>query len=90
MRPGDGNAALLRPLGQLAVRGRDEPIAVFEPWSDDTPATGREAYLRAYAMLTCDPAHATMLLQKLIAERPTDLAMRRLGERLLRTRKTSQ
>jgi adenylate cyclase len=84
------NAALLRPLGQLAVRGRDEPIAVFEPWSDDTPATGREAYLRAYAMLTCDPAHATMLLQKLIAERPTDLAMRRLGERLLPTRKTSQ
>jgi adenylate cyclase len=82
--------ALLRPLGQLAVRGRDEPIAVFEPWPDDAPCAWREAYLKAYAVLTCDPPHAAMLLQKLIAERPTDLAIRRLGERLSPTRKANQ
>ena len=75
------DAPLLRPLGQLAVRGRDEPIAVFEPWPDDAPPAWREAYLKAYAMLDCDAAHAAMLLQKLMAERPVDLAVRRLAER---------
>jgi adenylate cyclase len=82
--------ALLRPLGQLAVRGRDEPIAVFEPWPDDAPSAWREAYLKAYAMLTSDPAHAAILLQKLIAERPADLAMHRLGERMPPMRKANQ
>src|SRR5215471_6349763 len=73
---------LLRPLGRLAVRGREEPIAVFEPWPDDAPPAWREAYLKAYAMLDCDAAHASTLLQKLMAERPADLAVRRLAERL--------
>ena len=68
------DAAFLRPLGQLAIRGREEPIAVFEPWPDDAPPAWREAYLKAYAMLDRDGAHAAMLLQKFIAERPADLA----------------
>jgi adenylate cyclase len=84
------DAALLRPLGQLAVRGRDEPIAVFEPWPDDAPPAWREAYLKAYAMLTSDPAQAAILLQKLIAERPADLAICRLGERIPPIRKINQ
>jgi len=75
-------APLLRPLGQLAVRGREEPIALFEPWPDDAPPAWREAYLKAFAMLDRDAAHAAPLLQKLMAERPADLAMRRLIERL--------
>ncbi|HZV05574.1 MAG TPA: adenylate/guanylate cyclase domain-containing protein [Gemmataceae bacterium] len=73
---------LLRPLGRLTVRGREEPIEVFEPWPEDAPPTWREAYLKAYAMLDCDAAQAATLLQKLIAERPADLPMRRLTERL--------
>jgi adenylate cyclase len=76
------DAPLLRPLGLLAVRGREEPIAVFEPWPDDAPPAWREAYLKAYAMLDRDAAHAAPQLQKLMAERPADLAMRRLAERL--------
>src|ERR1700751_1749630 len=75
------DAALLRPLGQLVVRGREEPIVIFEPWPDDGPAAWREAYMKAYAMLAFDTARATILLQKLIAERPADLAIRRLVER---------
>jgi adenylate cyclase len=75
------NDVLLRPLGQLAVRGREEPIAVFEPWPSDAPAAWREAYLAAYAMRDRDPTHAALLWQKLMAERPFDLAMRRLVER---------
>ena len=76
------DAALLRPLGQLAVRGRPELITVFEPWPSDAPSAWREAYLAAYAMLERDADHAAVLLQKLIAERPMDLAMSRLAERL--------
>ena len=76
------DAAVLRPLGQLAVRGRAEPITVFEPWPSDAPPAWREAYLAAYAMLDCDAARAAMLLQKLMVERPLDLAVRRLAERL--------
>jgi adenylate cyclase len=81
------DAPLLRPLGELAVRGREEPIAVFEPWPDDAPPAWREKYLAACAMLECDAAHAATLLQKLIAERPADLAVRRFAERLIATRK---
>jgi adenylate cyclase len=75
-------APLLRPLGQLAVRGREEPIALFEPWPDDAPSAWRDAYLKAYAMLDRDAARAIPLLQKLLAERPADIVMRRLIERL--------
>jgi adenylate cyclase len=84
------DAALLRPLGQLAVRGREGAIAVFEPWPDDAPPAWREAYLKAYAMLEFDVARATMVLQKLIAERPADLAIRRLVERSLSTSRSTQ
>lgn len=76
------DAALLRPLGRLAVRGREEPITVFEPWPDDAPPAWREAYLKAYAMLDCDVASAATMLQRLTAERPADPAMRHLAERL--------
>ena len=84
------DAALLRPLGQLAVRGRTEPIAVFEPWPSDAPPTWREAYLTAYAIFDSDVAHAAMLLQELMAERPADLAVHRLAERLSPMRKSDR
>jgi adenylate cyclase len=80
--------ALLRPLGQLAVRGRVEPITVFEPWPSDAPPAWREAYMKAYAMFDTDAAHAATLFRKLAAERPTDVAARRLAERLLARRKS--
>jgi adenylate cyclase len=84
------DASTLRPLGQLAVRGRPELIAVFEPWPNDAPPTWREAYLAAYAILDNDAAHAAMLLQKLMAERPADLAVRRLAEQLPAMRKSDR
>jgi adenylate cyclase len=83
---GPGTAAhcgtsLLRPLGLLTVRGRDEPIAVFEPWPGDAPLAWREAFLKFHAMLDSDRAGAAALLQRLIAERPTDLAIQNLAGR---------
>jgi adenylate cyclase len=83
------DAALLRPLGRLAVRGREEPIAVFEPWPSDAPPSWRETYLAAYAMLDCDATNAAMLLRKLMAERPADAAVRRLADRLTSIRKSA-
>ena len=81
--------ALLRPLGWLTVRGREGPIAVFEPWPSDAQPVWREAYLTAYAMLDRDAAKAAMLLQKLAAERPADLPVRQLAERLTSMRKSA-
>jgi len=83
--PGAGarcNASVLRPRGRCAVLRLKEPIAVFEPWPDDAPPAWRETYLAAYAMLDCDATQTAILLQKVIAERPADLAVRRLAERL--------
>lgn len=83
-------ATMLRPLARLAVRGREEPIEVFEPWPGDMPPPQREAYLEAYTLLDQDPARSKVLLQKLSADRPEDPAVRRLSERLRTTpRETS-
>jgi adenylate cyclase len=35
--------SLLRPLGNISVRGRDDVMAVFEPWSSSMPASGRRS-----------------------------------------------
>jgi len=69
--------------------GHDESL-VFEPWPSDAPPAWREAYLAAYAILDSDAAYAAVLLQKLIAERPADLAVRRLAERLPPMRKSDR
>ena len=69
---------------------RPDLITVFEPWPSDVPPTWREAYLAAYAILDNDAAHAAMLLQKLMAERPADLAVRRLAEQLPAMRKSDR
>ena len=79
----------MAPQAVLAVRGREEPIAVFEPWPSDAPPSWRDAYLAAYAMLDCDAANATALLQKLMVERPADMAMRGLAKRLPPTSKSN-
>jgi adenylate cyclase len=73
---------LLRPLGSIEVRGRGEPIAVFEPWPDDASPAWREAYLAACAMIDRDPAHATALFERLADERPADSIPRLMAERL--------
>jgi adenylate cyclase len=73
----------LRPLGLLDVRGRDEPIAVFEPWPDDAPLAWRETFLKFHAMLDGNQAGAAALLQKLMAERPADRAIQNLAKRML-------
>ncbi len=49
---------MLRPLGTISVRGRDEPAAVFEPWPVDSPPEWRRRYLVAFGLIDSDPARA--------------------------------
>jgi adenylate cyclase len=74
---------LFRPLGTIAVRGRDgEMLAVFEPWPSDAPAKWREDYLAACRLIEGSRARAIARFEQLAAERPADPVPRRMAERL--------
>lgn len=77
------DAASLRPLGTVALRGREEAYAVFEPWPEDAPPAWRERYLAAFALTEPDGARAAKLFDALAAEQPDDPVPRRFAERLL-------
>lgn len=74
--------ASLRPLGTIALRGRDEPYAVFEPWPEDAPPDWRERYLEAFALCIEDPARAAGLFVQLSSDLPGDPVPARIAGRL--------
>jgi adenylate cyclase len=76
------DAAWLRPLGTIALRGRDEPYAVFEPWPEQAPPAWRERYLAALGLSEQDPAGAAGLFEQLAAEQADDPVPRVIAERL--------
>jgi adenylate cyclase len=49
------------------VRGRDEPLAVFEPWPDASPPEWRTRYRAAFMMVEHDPVAAAALFEELAA-----------------------
>jgi adenylate cyclase len=62
-----------RPVGDLLLRGRSEPIRAFEPLSPgqfEDPAT--EAYLRAFAMMEAGDPGALAVLAAQVGQRPDD------------------
>ena len=73
---------LLRPLGVIAVRGRTGPLAVFEPWPDDTGTAWRENYLRAFRSIASDRAGAIAMFETLAAGSADDPVPQRMAERL--------
>jgi adenylate cyclase len=73
---------LLRPLGTIEVRGRDEKLTVFEPWPDHAPQSWRERYLAAFHSIDQDTLQAAALFQRLAEEREDDPVPRILAERL--------
>jgi hypothetical protein len=75
-------AAAVRPLGSITLRGRDDALAVYEPWPVDASADWRERYLAAFALIERDPAQAAMLLAGLAAERQSDLVPGLMAGRL--------
>ena len=75
------DAARLRPLGLISVRGHGELIAVFDPWPPDASSAWRAAYLTAYRLLDRDPVQAAIQFAKLAMDRPTDPVPRLIAER---------
>lgn len=62
-----------RPVGDLALRGRHEPLRCFEPLRPEEhadPATGD--YLKAFALLEAGDAAATAAFATLVGKRPAD------------------
>jgi adenylate cyclase len=74
--------SLLRPLGLIAVAGREELIPVFEPWPSDAPSSWREAYLTAFYAIDRDRVQAAIMFDKLCIDRDTDPVPRLFAERL--------
>jgi adenylate cyclase len=66
------NAALLRPLASIAIRGYGKPVTVYEPWPDDAAPAWREAYLAAYHAIDDNPERAAAMFEKLAVDRPAD------------------
>jgi adenylate cyclase len=76
------DSAIFRPLGTISVRGREESLAVFEPWPIDTPAEWRDRYLAAFETIGPDPMVAAALFETLAAERLDDSVPRILANRV--------
>jgi len=81
---GPGTAArcppgLLRPTGQLVLRGLTENIITYEPWPDDSNLAWRTRYLEAFAIVNTDTAAAAAAFVRLARERPDDDVVRRLA-----------
>jgi adenylate cyclase len=75
-------AEMLRPLGTITVRGRDETMAVFEPWPLDASPAWRERYSAAFELSDREPARAAALFDELAAEFRQDPVARRMADRL--------
>jgi adenylate cyclase len=73
---------IFRPLGTITVRGRDDAMAVFEPWPSDASPEWRERYSQAFGLIDQNPRRAAALFEELGFERRGDLVVREMAERL--------
>jgi adenylate cyclase len=62
----------LRPLGKIAVRGRDDPLDVYEPWPPGFVGELQKRYLAAFASIEAKPEQAIELFEALARECPAD------------------
>jgi adenylate cyclase len=76
------DGAVFRPLGTIAVRGRDDALMVFEPWPKDATPPWRARYLEAFDAIDRDRDRAAALFDALAAERPNDAVPRVMAQRL--------
>src|SRR5262249_46273486 len=56
------NQSLLRPLGKIIVRGRDDVMTVFEPWSSNMPTPWQQSERAARGPFEEDPIGAAAFL----------------------------
>jgi len=76
-------AAALRPLGTILVRGREDRLTVFEPWPADLGPELRARYLAAFALIAAQPAQAAAQFDALAHEHPADPVPAAMARRLL-------
>jgi adenylate cyclase len=63
---------LLRPLGELDLRGVQEPLSVFTLWPEDADEAARQAYRDGLEKLRTDPAAAAVVFTALAQRFPAD------------------
>jgi adenylate cyclase len=76
--------ALIRPLGRIAVRGRSQPLAVFEPWPSAMTDADRAAFRQAADLLASDRSAAAASFALLAARYPHDASLARLAAEITR------
>lgn len=69
----------LRPLGRLNVRGRAEPLAVYEPWPAAMTSDDRAAFMASAALAATDPAKSAAGFAAIAACYPDDMVLARLA-----------
>lgn len=78
--------AVTRPVGRLVLKGKTEPLMVFQPLHNGLEVPGAPLddpeYAAAYALLTQDPAAALTTFEQLARERPEDPLVRLHLQRL--------
>jgi adenylate cyclase len=74
--------SLLRPLGKITLRGRDDAIAVFEPWRCESPAAWRQDYLAAISLYDEDPRGAADRFDQLAVNQADDEALHAIAVRM--------
>jgi adenylate cyclase len=62
-----------RPAGTLVLKGKTEPIRVFEPVADDADGPALEAYLEAYRMMQAENPGALDAFAALVEASPHDV-----------------
>jgi adenylate cyclase len=72
----------LRPLGNINVRGRDETLAVYEPWPADWSAELREKYRAAFALIQTEPTRAAEAFEALAGTCERDPVLKRMTDRI--------
>ncbi len=72
----------LRPLGTINVRGRDEPLAVYEPWPADWSSEMMEQYRVAFALIQTEPTRAAEAFETLAETCERDPVLKRMAHRI--------
>ena len=72
----------LRPLGKINVRGRDEPLAVYEPWPSDWSADIMERYRAAFALIDGEPTRAAAAFDEIAVTCTNDPVPKRIAARI--------
>ena len=72
----------LRPLGNINVRGRDEPLAVYEPWPADWSSDMIEQYRAAFALIQTEPMRAAEAFDAIALTCINDPVLKRMAIRI--------